>query len=469
VSATATPYRPLSTNLDPERLAKRVAETMNRVRANPYIPVEPSARQWAFLALDVKEALYGGAAGGGKSFALLTAALEHVNVSTYRALLLRRTYSDLALPDALMDLAKQWLAETDAKPIGGGREWAFPSGARLVFGHLDSENQKYRYQGAAFHFVGFDELTQFTESQYRYLFSRLRRRASGDARGVPLRMRAATNPGGIGHEWVHDRFFTQAGIAEGRRFIPAKLADNPHLDAEAYRQQLAELDPVTRRQLEEGDWNIRPSGNFFKREAFVPIRVDVFAHHPRPMTVRSWDLAATEGGGDYAVGARVSWFGGVWRIEDIVRGRFGPDRLEKVLQETAERDGIGVPIAVEEEGGSSGKLAMRDLRRRVLRGYTVVPVRPTGSKLARARIVAQNSANGDVEMAIAPWNQAWLDEATSFPEVAHDDQVDAVAHAFHYLAPRVSITRPPTVARGSISERSDGPRTLRTTQRSIQR
>lgn len=469
MSATAIPYRPLSTNLDPERLAKRVAETMNRVRANPYIPVEPSARQWAFLALDVKEALYGGAAGGGKSFALLTAALEHVHVPTYRALLLRRTYSDLALPDALMDLAKQWLAEGDAKPIGGGREWAFPSGARLVFGHLDSENQKYRYQGAAFHFVGFDELTQFTESQYRYLFSRLRRRASGDARGVPLRMRAATNPGGIGHEWVHDRFFTQSGIAEGRRFIPAKLADNPHLDADSYRQQLAELDPVTRRQLEEGDWNIRPSGNFFKREAFVPIRVDVFDHHPRPMTVRAWDLAATEGGGDYAVGARVSWFGGVWRIEDIVRGRFGPDRLEKVLQETAERDGLGVPIAVEEEGGSSGKLAMRDLRRRVLRGYTVVPVRPTGSKLARARIVAQNSANGDVEMAIAAWNQAWLDEATSFPEVAHDDQVDAVAHAFHYLAPRVSITRPPSVARGSISGRSEGPRTLPTTRRSIQR
>jgi len=250
---TSEKPRPASTHLDSEALARRVAETMNRVRSNAYIPVEPSARQWAFLSLDVKEALYGGAAGGGKSYALLVAALEHVHVSTYRALLLRRTYSDLNLPDALMDLAKQWLAETDAKPIGGGREWAFPSGARLVFGHLDSENQKYRYQGAAFHFVGFDELTQFTESQYRYLFSRIRRRAAGDASGVPLRMRAATNPGGIGHEWVHDRFFTQQGIAEGRRFIPAKLVDNPHLDADSYRQQLAELDPVTRMQLEEGD------------------------------------------------------------------------------------------------------------------------------------------------------------------------------------------------------------------------
>lgn len=466
---TSEKPRPTSTYLDSEALARRVADTMNRVRSNAYIPVEPSARQWAFLSLDVKEALYGGAAGGGKSFALLVAALEYVHVSTYRALLLRRTYSDLNLPDALMDLAKQWLSETDAKPIGGGREWAFPSGARLVFGHLDSENQKYRYQGAAFHFVGFDELTQFTESQYRYLFSRIRRRAAGDASGVPLRMRAATNPGGIGHEWVHDRFFTQQGIAEGRRFIPAKLVDNPHLDADAYRQQLAELDPVTRMQLEEGDWNIRPSGNFFKRNAFVPVQVDVFAHPPRPMTVRAWDLAATEGGGDYAVGARVSWHSGVWRIEDVVRGQYGPDRLEKVVQATADRDGLSVPIAVEEEGGSSGKLAMRDLRRRVLRGHTVVPVRPTGSKLARARIVAQHSANGDVEMVIAPWNQAWLDEATSFPEVAHDDQVDAVAHAFHYLAPRVAITRPPTVAQGSISERADGPRTLTTTRRSIQR
>lgn len=464
---TSEKPRPASTDLDPEAIARQVADTMNRVRANPYIPVEPSARQWAFLSLGVKEALYGGAAGGGKSYALLTAALEHVAVPTYRALLLRRTYQDLSLPDALMDLAKQWLMEVpEAKPVAGGREWEFDSGARLVFGHLDHEAHKYRYQGAAFHFVGFDELTQFTESQYRYLFSRLRRRSDIEAQGVPLRMRTATNPGGTGHEWVRSRFIV--GMHHNRRFVPARLEDNPHLDQAAYRQQLAQLDPITRAQLEGGDWDIRPEGNFFKRSGFTPVGVDVFAHRPRPHTVRVWDLAATEGGGDYTAGARISWFDGVWRIEDMVRGQFGPDRLEEAIRETALRDGKAVPIVIEEEGGASGKVAMKDLRRRVLAGFSVHPARATGSKETRARLPSAAAANGDVEMVIGPWNGPWLDEATAFPEVAHDDQVDAVSHGFHFLAGRVGATGA-HVPRGTVTEQAQKPKRLRSTQRSIVR
>ena len=95
--------------------------------------------------------------------------------------------------------------------------WRFPSGASLSFGYLDTEADKYRYQSAEYQFIGFDELTQFSESQYTYMFSRLRRLKGSS---VPLRMRGASNPGGYGHEWVKQRFITRRGEG-GRIFIPA--------------------------------------------------------------------------------------------------------------------------------------------------------------------------------------------------------------------------------------------------------
>ena len=162
---------------------------------NRWIPHTPTVRQALFLSLPVTEALYGGAAGGGKSDALLMAALQFVDVPGYAALLLRRSYADLALPGAIMDRSKEWLRGTAARWHEPTKTWTFPSGATLSFGYLEAEQDKYRYQGAEFQFCGFDELTQFSETQYRYLFSRLRK---SPGLAVPLRMRAASNPGGQG-------------------------------------------------------------------------------------------------------------------------------------------------------------------------------------------------------------------------------------------------------------------------------
>lgn len=218
------------------------------------------------------------------------AALQYVDVPGYAALLLRRTFADLALPGALMDRADLWLRGTAAKWNGIEHAWTFPSGATLTFGYLESENSKYRYQSAEFQFVGFDELTQFTESQYTYLFSRLRRLAGSE---VPIRMRAASNPGGVGHEWVKQRFITTK--QDGTRvFIPAKLRENPHVDQDAYLAALEKLDDVTRAQLLEGNWDVTPAGSYFsrfKREQHVreirPVKdwptyrsVDFGYHHP---------------------------------------------------------------------------------------------------------------------------------------------------------------------------------------------
>lgn len=229
----------------------------------PYCSHVPTQQQKCFLDLQCPEALYGGAAGGGKSDAMLMAALQYVDRPGYAAILFRRTFKDLALPGAIMARSHEWLAGTEAHWRGDEYKWTFPSGATLSFGYLDSENDRFRYQSAEFQFVGFDELTQFPERWYLYLFSRLRRLEGST---IPLRMRSATNPGGLGHKWVKARFGINADgtvANNGRKdrvFVPAKLDDNPHVDRDAYRENLSKLDPVTREQLEKGRWIQDSSG-----------------------------------------------------------------------------------------------------------------------------------------------------------------------------------------------------------------
>lgn len=244
-----------------------------------YIPQNPTPRQKLFLDLEDKlEVFYGGAAGGGKSSALLMGALKYVHIPGYAALLLRRSYTDLSLPGALMDRANQWL-QGKAHWSGMEKKWTFPSGATLTFGYLATEVDKYQYQGAEFQYIGFDELSQFTETQYTYLFSRLRRLKDGR---VPLRLRSGSNPGGVGALWVKERFIPddfspefavsekiwekhgedeETGEKLTRYFVPARLDDNPHLDQHQYELSLRNLDPVTRAQLRRGDWQITLRGD----------------------------------------------------------------------------------------------------------------------------------------------------------------------------------------------------------------
>ena len=126
------------------------------------------------------------------------ASLQFVDIPGYSAILFRRTYADLSLPGALIDLSKQWLQpfvqSGEVRWSEKEKVYKFPSGATLSFGYLESENDKYRYQGSAFQFIGFDEVTQISPDNYRYLFSRLRKDKSLN---VPLRVRATTNPGGL--------------------------------------------------------------------------------------------------------------------------------------------------------------------------------------------------------------------------------------------------------------------------------
>lgn len=396
---------------------------------NPWIPQRPEPKQAVFLTLPVREAMYGGAAGGGKSSALLMGALQYVDTPGYAAIIFRRTYKDLALPDAIMSRSKDWLAGTAARWNENDKEWTFPSGATLTFGYMEHENDKYRYQGAAAQYIGWDELTQFQESQYRYMFSRLRR-LEGSA--VPLRVRSATNPGGIGHEWVMQRFLVE-GRARGRAFIPARLADNPHLDQDEYVASLAVLDAYERQQLLSGDWFARPPGTKFQRRWF-PI---VDAAPAAGRSVRYWDLAATEpkpgADPDWTCGALVTAHEGRYYLRDIRRARATPAGVEALIRQTAELDGRAVDIWMEQEPGSSGVKVIDDYARRVLAGWTFRGSKTTGSKEVRANPLSSAAEAGNVLLVRGAWIGDFLDEAESFPGGAHDDQVDAVSGALDRL------------------------------------
>jgi len=422
-----------------------VLENMLRqtILENPYIPKRPhpttglsgpTLPQAKFLLLPNKEALYGGAAGGGKSDALLMGALQFVGVPEYSALVLRRTYADLALPGAIMERSQTWLRGTGARWVDKDKTWHFPSGATMTFGYLQSENDKYRYQGSEFHFIGFDELTQFTYTQYTYLMSRLRR-LQGSV--LPVRVRSASNPGGSGHEWVRQRFLVEAG----RPFVPARLTDNPYVDIEEYTEMLMELDPLTRKQLLNGDWTARAEGNMFQREWFEIVSPHEVPEQAKKRTVRYWDLAATEktksNEPDWTAGCKMSEYDGVFYIWDMQHFRKSPQQTDEHVGRTADQDGrLTVTIWIEQEPGSSGKRDIDNWKRRVLKGYIVRGNKVTGSKVLRARPLSAAAEAGNVKLVRGAWIGAFLDEAEGFPEIGHDDQVDAASGAFDKLVKR---------------------------------
>ncbi|MBI4612407.1 MAG: phage terminase large subunit [Planctomycetes bacterium] len=396
---------------------------------NPYIPLKPTAKQALFLLDGRREVLFGGSVGPGKSSSLLMAALMFAEIPGYAALLLRRTYSDLALPGALMAKAAEWLTGTGATWSEPEKTWTFPSGATLTFGYLDSKSDHLRYQSSEFAFIGFDELATFEEEQYRFLFSRLRRLAGSP---LPLRMRSASNPSGPGVEWVRRRFLDSTDPDRG--FIRAGLADNPHLDQVAYKASLAHLDPLTRRRLLEGDWTARAEGSLFRREWFA---IEDAAPGELAL-VRWWDLSA---GGDYSVGLKLGRDAlNRYHVLHVVRVQLPPAEVEAVVKRTAEADGVEVLQLFGEEPGSAGKALVDHYRRNVVPFARVEGVRETGPKYVRAQPVAGQAANGNVSLLRGAWNEPLLDELEAFGEdprtYSHDDQVDALAGAYGYLAAR---------------------------------
>lgn len=396
-----------------------------------------------FLSDESLEVLYGGAARGGKTIAQLAGALQYATVPGYHALLLRRTYADLNLPEALIPLSHQWL-QGKASWNGKLSEWTFDSGATLTFGYLESEIDKYRYQGTAFQYIGPDELTQFTLSQYTYMFSRLCPLPGVD---VPLRMRTTSNPGGVGHDWVKKRFLVER--ESGRRFIGARLEDNPHIDAVQYELSLKQLDPITRRQLRFGDWDIstdgvfkrgwfgywKREGEFYRLQGRGPDRlvrisdcwrfavVDCAgvekrkpSHDPDFSVDQTYDITPT---GDMLLIGQWRKQAATTETEDAIVRETGKYDTPYDLVEYA-HVGIGI---------------IQHLRRR---GIAVRSIPAHKSKLVRSQTAQIRAEAGTVFL---PAGERWVvdelePELYSFTGTdldAHDDQVDCLSHAAKWV------------------------------------
>lgn len=372
---------------------------------------------------------------------LLMAALQFVEWPKYNAIIFRRAYTDLMLPEGLIPRSHEWLSSTPAKWKPDIHQWVFPTGSTLTFGYLESENDIYRYKSSEYTFVGYEELTEFpAERFYTYLFSRMRRPKDSK---IPLRMRATTNPDGPGADWVYERFQPDSPqpLPDGKRFLKSLLYDNPHIDQVGYSSNLEEIDPVTRMQLQQGVWRVKKSGNKFKQEWFDQSYIRPEEVPEEGITVRYWDFAATElkpgknqGDPDYTAGAKVRLYKNMYYIMDVRRDRLAPGKIEEYIQDTAEFDGPDTIIYLEQEPGASGKIMIDDYIRRALNGYAAFGDRPTGPKEARANVFSAALYNGMVRLVRAPWNKQFVTECCLFPtKGVHDDMVDATSGAIGKL------------------------------------
>jgi hypothetical protein len=305
---------------EPAKVVKSVGKRLTF--ENTILRMKPTDKQQTFLDLHKhREVFYGGAAGGGKSIALLMAALEYITFPGYAALIIRKDISRLGLAGGLLAQTQALFHEaTTARWNASRRCWIFPLDdgvvgqppATLTFGYLSGPLDKFRYASSEFQYIAFDELTDFSEEDYLFLFSRLRKsRALAD---VPLRMRSASNPGGRGHGWVKERFIAEAklriadcglpsekesGVFEkhGRLYVPSRIDDNPHLDGEEYRQSLLHLPPVERERLLNGDWSVQKRGQFHAEwlRYFDEVPAGAGSGDPRPTSAGPGDPRPTGG------------------------------------------------------------------------------------------------------------------------------------------------------------------------------
>ena len=267
--------------------------------------------QTDFLAAGEKDVLYGGAAGGGKSYAMIVDPLRYAHRSAHRALILRRSMPELReMIDKSRELYPQ--AFPGAKFREVEKLWNFPSGAKVEFGFLERDADVYRYQGQAYSWIGFDEITHLpTEFSWNYLASRLRT----TDKEIQTYLRCTANPGGVGSHWVKKRyiepnetnnsFMGKDGLT--RKFIPAKLADNPYLAEDGvYEQMLKSLPPIQRRQLLEGNWDVAEGAAF--------VEFDPFKHVVTPFELPvNWERIKAV---DYGYAAESCCLWGIMDIND---------------------------------------------------------------------------------------------------------------------------------------------------------
>lgn len=239
---------------------------------------------------EVDEVLFGGGAGGGKSFALISDVYEYCKLPKANAILFRRTFPELQ--ESIINKCLEFYPMKAYRYNSSDKILTFINGSRLKFGYLENENDKFRYQGGEWGYIGFDELTHFSKTQYLYLKSRNR-----NTKGYPNVMRGTSNPGGKYHDWVKERFVDVAKpnevytdeLGTKRLYIPSLLKDNPNLNEEEYTRTLMHLPDIERQALLNGNWELS-FGEIFKREDFKIISHEQFVAMTTFEVDEYWEL-----------------------------------------------------------------------------------------------------------------------------------------------------------------------------------
>ena len=458
--------------------------------------------QEMFLSSPADICIYGGAAGGGKTYGLLLEPLRHLENSEFGAVIFRKNSNQIFSEGGLWDTSYKVypLVNGDPKKTPSPM-WTFDSGAKVTFAHMDREKDVLKWQGSQIALIGFDELTHFSKNQFFYMLSRNRSTC-----GIRPYVRATCNPDC--DSWVAEfiswwidqetgypipersgviRFMTQLNDtlywgatpsevveqAMGQMaiedvksvtFIASKLTDNKILmeNDPGYMANLKALSTVERERLLEGNWKIRPAAGLYFHRARVnmleEIPTDVFAW------VRAWDLAATEDrkgtrpedGPAYTacvlMGKRKN---GRYIVADVINRRMNSSDVRRTVLNTAILDkakyGRKVRIRMNQDPGQAGK-DQAEQYLKLLQGFSVNIERESGDKVTRFEpfsaqaLGISGSEAGNVDILIAPWNDADFSQLESFPDSRFKDMADASGTAFNELSNIKNLSLPPGTA-----------------------
>lgn len=430
--------------------------------------------QSMFIASQADIAIYGGAAGGGKTFGLLLDPLRHHDNKNFGGTIFRKTAVQVRNEGGLWDESMTFYPLLGARPKESRLEWIFPQGMGLGFSYLEYDKDVLNFQGSQIPWMGFDELTHFSQQQFFYMLTRNRSAVAG----VKPRVRATCNPDpdswvrkfidwwideqgfpipersgklrwfvrlndnfiwGNTKEEIHAQYGNGPEIQpKSVTFIPSKLQDNKILMQKdpSYLANLLAQNRVDRMRLLEGNWNVRAAAGMLFQRTWFPV-IDAIPNG-WTQTIRFWDRAATKPSDtnadpDWTRGLKLyKYANGNCIVADLRSMRDTPGRIENLILTTATHDGRATEIMSQQDPGSAG-VAEAEYFIRMLAGYNVHVMTTNKDKITRAKPVSAQCEAGNISVLRAPWNEDFFSELENFPEAAHDDIVDVFSGAFNAL------------------------------------
>lgn len=459
--------------------------------------------QEKFLATSADICIYGGAAGGGKTFGLLLEALRHKDNKNFNAVIFRRDYTQVTSPGGLWDSSKKIYGYVKgAYPLKTPKlHWTFKSGASVNFSQLGNDEECLSWQGSQITMIGFDELTHFSEYQFFYMLSRNRTDS-----GIAPYVRATCNPdvdswvAGFIKWWIDQETgypiaersgkirwmvrlneeiywfdirqeaidaaiengmdYEKAGIvAKSVTFIASTLQDNKILmkNDPGYLANLMALALVERERLLNGNWKIKAAaGLFFKRTQVGEMLTEI----PKDVIIwaRGWDLAATsedeDGDPAYTAGVLIGKRrNGRYIVADVINKRLAASEVRKLILITAQADRAKYGRVIQrlpQDPGQAGKEQAQSYTK-MLSGFIVKILPESGSKESRAEPFAAQWQQGNVDVLIAEWNEMYFNQLESFPESKFKDMVDGSSSAFNEIENGNTYSAPPDSSLGKSS------------------